>query len=147
MDRSGRITNGFLLPIQDRIEIIPGDPTERLRKWASENAVQLGLEAFGTAIDWSSLSHYEMDFDYEGSEHDIGALLRGSDLRTCGRLVVLTSHAEPLLLVTMEVFVEYWYSFWAASGYLQLIVLSENGRCFMEFEDNSFVLYSNFKIR
>ena len=101
---------------------------------------------FFTAIAWNSLPHYEVYFGGEESEDEIRALLSVSDLLNCGRLVVLTS-GEPVMLTKTEVFVENWYSFWAASGYMQLIVLSEDGRYFMEFEDISFVLYSNFKIR
>ena len=146
MDRSGSISNWFLKPLMDRIEIVAGEPRELLIRQSEENAVPLSLEQFGTAIDWSSLPHCEVEFDYEGSEAEVRASLSVSDLLNCDRLMVITSQDEPVLLVATEVFFENWYSFWAASGYMQLIVLSKDGRFFMEFEDNSSLLYSNFKI-
>ncbi|MBK7754470.1 MAG: hypothetical protein IPI41_18265 [Flavobacteriales bacterium] len=52
------------------------------------------------------------------------------------------------MLTKTEVFVENWSSLGPAAGICNVeVVLSEDGRYFMEFEDISFVLYSNFKIR
>jgi len=147
MDRSNDITNWFLRPLLDRIEVIAGDATERLIEWAAKNGIPLANDPFGTVIDWNTVPHCEVDFDYEGSETVICASLRSSDLRKCDRLVLLVAKDEPVLSVATEVFTANWSAFWGAAGYMQLIAFSEDGRYLLEFEDNSKTLYCNFEIQ
>lgn len=87
-------------------------------------------------------------YDFDGSEDEISQLLLNSPLTTGHQYLIMEyGFNGPIIRVSVNLFIGNWYAF-IKSAIQGAVVLSEDGKCVMEFSDDSdFLLYSNFEMQ
>ena len=140
------VTNGYLQALSDQLEILMEAPGVLLEKFAASHGVPLNTDKWSTTIiDWSKIDHTTTDFDFDGSEIVISQKLSESQLQKSSHLIVELGYDEPVRLVETSVFIAHWYSFFAASGFMNVVAFSPEAPNLIEFSDRDFLLRCNFK--
>jgi hypothetical protein len=100
-------------------------------------------------IDWSKIRPmWEFEFDYEGCEADMKAFLKGSILAQQERVITWVDGNEPILAIRVSDFIEHWYEFNVASGWMGLQFCTQDGKLFFEMGPMFYtMLRSNFEIK
>ncbi|GAA0874325.1 hypothetical protein GCM10009118_07330 [Wandonia haliotis] len=144
-----QITNYFLKPHRANIEILSNDYPGYFSNVLKKFDIKLNTdENIHQLIAWDDIEHVHTFFcDYEGSDKEVSAWLRKSDLNDSQFLIIELGYELPIIKVECQVFMENWEDFVAASGYTGITVIDENGRFYMEFVDEGKNLFSNFKIQ
>lgn len=139
-----KLNNWFLRPIEDGIQVLPGKVNENLFAWMSKHGVPRGK---GTIVEWSGTAHHSIEFDYAGCENEISDALRSSPIVTSPRITVFCFMSNPLMSLTSRDFADHWHAFWAASAYMELLAISDDGKHIVEMTEHPLLLHSNFRIR
>lgn len=103
---------------------------------------------FRTFVDWRSVNHFKISYEYQNCEQEVREMLKSSNLSKGDfDLLVEQGNNVPMLKVENHYFIEHWYDFLAENGFMGTTVISEDGKFILEFtDDTDFLLYSNFPI-
>lgn len=97
-------------------------------------------------IEWSAYpEHYSFFYDFEDNEEIIRSNFRKSRLSNYEYVVMDFGYQAPLSKIPTEIFINHWYEFVILSGY-ESVVITEDGKYFMEFIRPCYDLKSNFPI-
>lgn len=98
-------------------------------------------------IEWTAYpNHYSFFYDFDGNEEVIRNDFRNSRLSNYENVIMNFGWRKPLLKIPMDIFVNYWYELVVITGY-ESVVITEDGKLFMEFVRRYHDLKSNFPIR
>lgn len=102
-----------------------------------------------STIDWNKVeNHYQFFFDYEGNENEITEWLNQSPISNYDTMLTWLSWDDPIIRVKTRDFIENWEEFNIARGWQGLILITEDGKHFLEFTDDwKYHLNSNFEIK
>lgn len=149
MTNSYKLNNFYLKNHLDKIEILSFDYPEFFNQKLKTLEIKLNSNKnINSVINWNEINgSYSFYFDYDGCEVEIRKWLEKSELATCKHLIIELGYDLPILKVDCKAFINNWYDFYAASGYIGITVICEDGLNYMEFTDENKLLYSNFKIK
>jgi hypothetical protein len=98
-------------------------------------------------IEWTAYpNHYSFFYDFDGNEEVIRNDLRNSRLSSYEYLIMTFGWRKPLLKIPVDIFIKYWYELVVITGY-ESVIITEDGKLFMEFIRRDYHLKSNFPIR
>jgi len=143
-----RINNAFLKSIANELELQEDDFTTIMEKMNPKFQIPINIDPNEHSImKWSISEHFQIRYDYEGCEKDFTARLFSSELNATKEVYVEFGYDTPVVKVATSVFINNWYSFIGASGYLGATIVDVEGNLVLEFsDDNETMLRSNFKI-
>ncbi|PSR52111.1 hypothetical protein AHMF7605_00530 [Adhaeribacter arboris] len=97
-------------------------------------------------IEWNNYSkHYSFFYDFDENEEVIKKYFQNSVLRNYDNVLMDFGYQIPLSKIPVDIFINYWYEFVILAGY-ESVVITEDGKLFMEFIRRSYYLKSNFQI-
>lgn len=141
--------NGFLKSHLNSIEVLSNNFPEYIHEICNSYNIPINKQSnIKTLIDWNKiLKKSYFLYDYENNEIEISNWLKNSPLTTSYYLIIEFGYNLPIIKVTTDEFVSFWDDFVAASGFSGITCVSDDGRYFMEFTDDSeSLLFSNFSI-
>lgn len=98
-------------------------------------------------IEWNDYpNHYSFFYDFEENEEVVKKYLQNSELMNYENVIMDFGYQNPLSKIPIEIFINYWYEFVILAGY-ESVVVTEDGKLFMEFIRRSYYLKSNFQIK
>jgi len=116
---------------------------------------QLGIKVGGkgweidhSTIDWNLAdNHFQFSFDYENGT-EIKNWLKKSPIAHYKTLLTWLSWEDPIIRVKTTDFIENWEEFNVARGWEGIILITEDGKYYLEFTDDwKYHLNSNFEIK
>jgi len=141
--------NGFLKSHLNSIEVLSNNFPEHFHEICDNYKIPINKQSnIKTLISWDKiLNRSYLFFDYENNEIEIANWLENSPLRTSNYLTIEFGYNLPIIKVKTEEFINFGDDFVAASGFSGITCISDNGKYFMEFTDDSeSLLFSNFSI-
>lgn len=141
--------NSFLKDIMKHIKVVSNNSSNYFTKILKDQEIPLKyFDNKNFFIDWDKVTpSFEFFYDYEGCENEISKLLANSKLSKESKIIILISIDEPIIEVDTKVFINNWYSFFAASGYMGIVAISKSKKFYFELVDSDFNFYSNFTIK
>lgn len=147
--------NTFTNPLKqfkERIKSLSDSFPEYLNKklqssdiFLNEKTIELGKKEFW--IDWRQYpSHHSFYFDFDDCEATVGGWFRNSRLREYPFVIMDFGYQNPVSEIPTDIFFDYWYELVIIAGY-ESVVLTEDGKLFMEFVRRDYTLKSNFEIK
>ncbi|MEI9921934.1 MAG: hypothetical protein WDO14_24545 [Bacteroidota bacterium] len=148
----------FINPLkvfQDRITYLPGIgesfPSYLMNRLQTNNIslneTRLELGKRESWINWSQYSqHHSFYFDFDDNESLVRDWLRNSILRNYPFVVMEFGYQIPTAAIPLDIFIDYWYELVIIAGY-ESVVLTDDGKLFMEFVRRDYSLKSNFLIK
>lgn len=107
--------------------------------------IELGKKP--TWIEWNAYpNHYSFFYDFDDNEEVIRTDFRNSGLNNYEYVVMDFGYQNPLSKIPVDIFINYWYELVVITGY-ESVVITEDGKLFMEFVRRGYYLKSNFPIR
>jgi hypothetical protein len=98
-------------------------------------------------IEWDMYpKHYSFFYDFDDNEDVIRHDFRNSILNNYEYVIMDFGYKEPLAKIPIDIFINYWYELVIITGY-ESVVITEDGKLFMEFVRRGYSLKSNFPIR
>jgi hypothetical protein len=98
-------------------------------------------------IEWNAYpNHYSFFYDFDDNEEVIRSDFRNSELLNYEYVIMDFGYQHPLSKIPIDILVNYWYELVVITGY-ESVVLTEDGKLFMEFVRLGYYLKSNFSIR
>lgn len=149
MDEDIISKNGFLKSHINSIEVLSNNFPKYFYEICDNYKIPINKQPnIKSLISWDKvLKSSNFFYDYENNEIEIANWLRCSPLRTSYYLTIEFGYNLPIIKVTTEEFINSWGDFIAASGFSGITCISDNGKYFMEFTDDSeSLLFSNFSI-
>ncbi|PKL81096.1 MAG: hypothetical protein CVV25_01270 [Ignavibacteriae bacterium HGW-Ignavibacteriae-4] len=141
--------NGFLKDIIKHLKVVSNDSPDYFIN--ELNKSKIPLEIFNEKnflINWDEVTpSYKFFFDYVGCEDEISDLLSKSHLFNENTVIIAISNDKPIIEVETKIFINHWYSFFAASGYVGVVVMGKSKKFFLEMVDRDFNFYSNFPVK
>ena len=102
-----------------------------------------------STIDWNKVdAHFQCWFDYESGTEEIKRWLRLSELKNYEFLLTWLAWDDPIIKIKTADLIENWEEFNRANGGQGLVLVTEDGKLFLEFTDDwKHHLNSNFEIK
>jgi hypothetical protein len=97
-------------------------------------------------IDWHKYpDHHSFYFDFKNNEDVVKKYLLNSKLNEYDFVIMEFGYQAPISRIPLNIFINYWYELVIIAGY-ETVVLTEDGKLFMEFLRRDYLLKSNFLI-
>lgn len=102
-----------------------------------------------TVVDWKKIDKkFSFFYNYEGCEEGVSTHLRKSAIVAEEFLIIEFGYNLPIIKLETNVFIENWYDFVKANGFMGITIISKSGSFVMEFTDDAdFLLNSNFPVK
>lgn len=98
-------------------------------------------------IAWNDYpNHYSFCYDFDDNEKTVRDYFRSSKLSNYEYVIMDFGHLLPLSKIPLDIFINYWYELIIITGY-ESVVVTEDGKLFMEFIRVGYDLKSNFPIK
>ncbi|MCD9015627.1 hypothetical protein [Parachryseolinea silvisoli] len=98
-------------------------------------------------IEWNDYpDHHSFYYDFDNNEETVRAYFRNSKLRNYEYVIMDFGYQLPLSKIPIDIFINYWYELVIIAGY-ESVVVTEDGKLFMEFIRLGYDLKSNFPIK
>jgi hypothetical protein len=144
------MTNWCIRKYQKQIQILNEQYPQYFHNLLLANGFSVNTNtSIHTVVDWEKVdSKFTLNYDYEGCEEDISRFLKSSLLINEEYVYIELGYDLPIIKLPIEVFINNWYDFVKANGFLGVTVISKSGKLVLEFTDDyEYQLYSNFKIK
>lgn len=142
------INNGFIKPYAEHIKIMSDGYPKYF--YAILDSFQIPVnrnEDDETVINWNLIKDKNTIFyNYEECESDITKRLFNSPIAKDNEVVIEFGFDEPVIKVKTKIFIENWYDFLGASGYIGITIVGSTGEYFIEFTNKEHFLLSNFHL-
>jgi hypothetical protein len=141
--------NGFLKSHLNSIEVLSNNFPKYFHELCDNYKIPINKQSdIKTLISWDKILDKSYFFyDYENNEIEIANWLKSSPMRMSCYLTIEFGYNLPIIKVTTKEFINFWNDFVAASGFSGITCISDDGKYFLEFTDDSeSLLFSNFTI-
>jgi hypothetical protein len=141
-----------LIEFADRISSLPGQFPDNINSILAshdiklcDTRIELGKKPYW--IEWKEYpNHHSFYYDFENNEDRIANYFRNSGLASYQFIIMDFGYQKPLSKIPIDIFIKYWYELVIIAGY-EAVVITEDGKLFMEFLRACYYLKSNFPIR